>query len=52
MASTWLYPIRHGEVRDAAGGRFIGHTDVPLSEAGLDQILHRLNQTPDARSPW
>jgi len=38
MASTWLYLIRHGEVRQGAEGRFVGHTDVPLSEAGLEQI--------------
>lgn len=34
MASTWLYLIRHGEVEQAAEGRFFGHTDVGLSATG------------------
>lgn len=34
-AATILYLVRHGEV--AAGKRFYGHLDVPLSEAGLAQ---------------
>ena len=38
MASTWLHLISHGEVPGAAEGRFVGHTDPPLSEAGLDQM--------------
>jgi alpha-ribazole phosphatase len=37
-ASTWLYLIRHGEVEHAADRRFVGHTDVPLSAAGLLQV--------------
>lgn len=37
MASTWLYLVRHGEVREGAEGRFVGHTDPPLSETGLEQ---------------
>jgi len=38
MASTWLHLIRHGEVREGAEGRFVGHTDVSLSEEGLAQM--------------
>jgi alpha-ribazole phosphatase len=35
--STWLYLMRHGEVEHAREGRFFGHTDVALSDAGLAQ---------------
>jgi broad specificity phosphatase PhoE len=38
MASTWVYLIRHGEVEQAAEGRFFGHTDVALSTTGLLQV--------------
>lgn len=38
MASTWVYLARHGEVLHAAEGRFVGHTDVALSPAGLAQV--------------
>lgn len=37
-ASTWVYLIRHGEVEQAAEGRFFGHTDVALSATGLAQV--------------
>jgi alpha-ribazole phosphatase len=32
-----LYLIRHGEVEPAAAGKLIGHTDVSLSERGVEQ---------------
>lgn len=38
MASTWVYLARHGEVLHAAERRFLGHTDVALSPAGLAQV--------------
>ena len=34
--------IRHGELPEAFQGRFIGHTDAPLSEAGLAQCRQTL----------
>jgi broad specificity phosphatase PhoE len=37
MASTWVYLARHGEVLQAAEGRFFGHMDVALSPAGVVQ---------------
>jgi len=36
--STWVYLARHGEVRHAAELRFLGHTDVALSPAGIEQV--------------
>jgi alpha-ribazole phosphatase len=38
MPSTWVYLARHGEVLRAAERRFVGHTDVALSPAGLAQV--------------
>jgi broad specificity phosphatase PhoE len=38
MASTWVYLARHGEVLQAAEGRFFGHTDVALSPVGEAQV--------------
>jgi alpha-ribazole phosphatase len=32
-----LYLIRHGEIEPAAAGKLIGHTDVALSERGVEQ---------------
>jgi len=32
-----LYLIRHGEIEPAAIGKLIGHTDVALSERGIEQ---------------
>jgi phosphoserine phosphatase len=32
-----LYLIRHGEIEPAAMGKLIGHTDVALSERGMEQ---------------
>ncbi len=32
-----LYLIRHGEIEPAAMGKLIGHTDVALSERGVEQ---------------
>ena len=34
---TKLFLVRHGQTQWNAGGRFQGHTDVPLSEEGLRQ---------------
>jgi probable phosphoglycerate mutase len=34
-----LYLLRHGEIESPRRDCFIGHTDVPLSSAGRDQIL-------------
>jgi alpha-ribazole phosphatase len=36
-----LHLIRHGEIEPAAMGKLIGHTDVELSERGVEQA-HRL----------
>jgi alpha-ribazole phosphatase len=36
-----IYLIRHGEVEPAAVGKLIGHTDVELSDRGMEQA-HRL----------
>ncbi|MFQ5828724.1 MAG: alpha-ribazole phosphatase [Candidatus Methylomirabilia bacterium] len=38
MPSTFVYLIRHGRVVGAETRRFIGHTDVPLSREGEEQI--------------
>ena len=36
--ATKIYLIRHGEVGDGNEKRYNGHTDVPLSEKGEEQI--------------
>lgn len=49
MPSTWIYLVRHGSVVGAAARRFIGHLDVPLSEAGEAEIralAARLSRVP------
>jgi probable phosphoglycerate mutase len=35
--SRQFFLIRHGAAEDGAGQRFIGHTDLPLSEKGREQ---------------
>ena len=36
--SKWIYLVRHGAIRLPAGGRrFIGQTDLPLSDEGIRQ---------------
>lgn len=43
-----LYLIRHGEIETAAMGKLIGHTDVALSERGIEQarrLAERLANT-------
>jgi len=35
---TTLYLIRHGETEGAQSNRYKGHTDVPLSEKGIEQM--------------
>ncbi|MEG6522394.1 alpha-ribazole phosphatase [Desulfotomaculum sp. 1211_IL3151] len=37
MEATKLYLVRHGETEWNAGGRFQGHSDVPLSNFGRQQ---------------
>ncbi|MEJ8545534.1 histidine phosphatase family protein [Brevibacillus borstelensis] len=32
----WIW-IRHGETEENREGRYLGHTDVPLNEAGMEQ---------------
>lgn len=44
---TRLYLVRHGETAWNAGGKFQGHTDVPLSDNGREQakaLAIRLNE--------
>lgn len=38
MKSYLVYLIRHGMTEAGSEGRYIGHTDVPLSEAGEKQL--------------
>ena len=38
MKSYYIYLIRHGMTDAGNEGRYIGHTDVPLSEAGAQQL--------------
>ena len=38
MKSYLIYLIRHGMTEAGNEGRYIGHTDVPLSEAGEQQL--------------
>ncbi len=37
MAARKIYPIRHGELDSDGKKRFIGQSDLPLSETGLRQ---------------
>jgi alpha-ribazole phosphatase len=39
LAPTLIFLIRHGEVVQAETRRFIGHTDVPLSQRGERQCI-------------
>lgn len=38
MKSYTIYLIRHGMTAENLEGRYIGHTDVPLSEEGKEQL--------------
>lgn len=38
MKSYYIYLIRHGMTDEGNAGMYIGHTDVPLSEAGEKQL--------------
>ena len=38
MKSYKMYIIRHAQAEGAEQGRYIGHTDVPLSEEGRAQL--------------
>ena len=38
MKSYNIHLIRHGFTAENLEGRYIGHTDVPLSEEGIEQI--------------
>ena len=46
MKSYYIHLIRHGAVSSTLQGRYIGTTDVPLSEEGKIQ-LRRLAETTD-----
>jgi probable phosphoglycerate mutase len=37
MHTVFLYLVRHGAIMEGNGKRFIGHTEVSLSERGVDQ---------------
>ncbi|GAB6157540.1 alpha-ribazole phosphatase [Desulfotomaculum varum] len=37
MVRTRLYLVRHGETAWNAGGKFQGHSDIPLSQRGREQ---------------
>ena len=39
MKSYTVYLIRHGMTDEGGEGRYIGHTDVPLSEEGRRQLI-------------
>lgn len=39
MKSYTVYLIRHGMTDEGGAGRYIGHTDVPLSEEGRQQLI-------------
>lgn len=39
MKSYTVYLIRHGMTDEGGEGRYIGHTDVPLSEEGRQQLI-------------
>lgn len=51
MKSYLIYFLRHGQTSESAEGRYIGHTDVPLSAAGEAQLREMCEQydypTPD-----
>jgi alpha-ribazole phosphatase len=47
--SLRIYLIRHGEVEPAAVGKLIGHTDVELSERGVDQARRLAERLSSAR---
>lgn len=44
MKSYYIYLIRNGLTQEACEGRYIGHTDIPLSEAGEKQLLEMAQQ--------
>lgn len=44
MTKTSLYFIRHGESLANAGGAPLPNTDIPLTDKGHQQALHRLKQ--------
>ena len=46
MKSYYIHFIRHGAISDTLKGRYIGTTDVPLSEEGRTEI-RRLDATMD-----
>jgi alpha-ribazole phosphatase len=44
-----LYLIRHGEIEPAATGKLIGHTDVALSERGVEQARRLAEKLANVR---
>ena len=38
MKSYLIYLVRHGMTQEGQEGRYIGHTDVPLSDEGVLQL--------------
>lgn len=42
-----IYFIRHGQTKYNAEGRFVGSTDLPLSEDGRQQIFNKWNGKQD-----
>ena len=46
MKSYYIHFIRHGAISPTLNGRYIGTTDVPLSEEGKSAI-HKLSSTMD-----
>jgi len=52
MKSYKMYIIRHAQAEGAEQGRYIGHTDVPLSEEGRAQLsqMHDDYSYPDVEA--
>lgn len=44
MKSYTIYLIRHGQTSENLEGRYIGHTDVPLSDDGKEQLINMKNE--------
>lgn len=44
MKSYQIYLIRHGMTSETASGAYIGRTDVPLSQKGIQQLKNTLSE--------